>query len=110
MLARKYNLSTVLRFVFTMPSEIARKLAFEVLGHVDPSIIRARLGKLSIAERIDVETPNFLAVSSRGVIPHMTPDVIAATSKIGGIHMALEDCELTRRITCITLLLHSNIF
>jgi queuine tRNA-ribosyltransferase subunit QTRTD1 len=43
--------------------------------------------------RKDLETPNFLAVSSRGVIPHMTPDVIAASTQIGGIHMAIEDCK-----------------
>jgi len=91
-----------------MPSETARKLAFEVLGHVDPNIVSARLGRLSIPERTDVETPNYLAVSSRGVIPHMTPDVIAASSKIAGIHMALEDCKLAMRLLCVTLIIQSN--
>jgi len=93
-----------------MPSERARKLAFEVLGHVDPNIINARLGRLSIAERRDVETPNFLAVSSRGVIPHMTPDVISASSKIAGVHMALEDCKLATIVTFLTPIIHSNAF
>jgi len=86
-----------------MPSETARKLAFEVLGHVDPNIVSARLGRVSIPERTDVETPNFLAVGSRGVIPHMTPDVITASSKIGGIHMALEDCKLDVMIISLHL-------
>ncbi|KAG9245443.1 putative Queuine tRNA-ribosyltransferase-like protein [Calycina marina] len=74
-----------------MPSEIAKKLAFEILGNVDPVVTSARLGRLSIAGRKDVDTPNFFAVSSRGVIPHMTPDVVASNFNGAGIHIAIED-------------------
>jgi queuine tRNA-ribosyltransferase subunit QTRTD1 len=72
---------------------MAKRLCFEVLSHVDPNVSGPRLGRMIVEGRKDLETPNFLAVSSRGVIPHMTPDVIAASTQIGGIHMAIEDCK-----------------
>jgi hypothetical protein len=53
----------------------------------------ARLGKLAMKGRKVIETPNFLAVASRGVVPHITPDVISQHTSIGGVHMALEDCK-----------------
>ncbi|KAG9229785.1 putative Queuine tRNA-ribosyltransferase-like protein [Amylocarpus encephaloides] len=64
---------------------------FDVLTALGPSTPAARLGKLSLTGRKDINTPNFFAVSSRGVVPHLTPDVISAHAQTGGIHMALED-------------------
>jgi queuine tRNA-ribosyltransferase len=69
-----------------------KRVSFEILSHVDPDNASSRLGRLSVKQRKDLPTPNFIAVSSRGVIPHMTPDVIISSSQIGGVHMALEDC------------------
>jgi queuine tRNA-ribosyltransferase accessory subunit len=48
---------------------------------------------LRVEGRDELETPNFLALTSRGVVPHMTPDVVAGSTDIKGIHMALEDCK-----------------
>jgi queuine tRNA-ribosyltransferase accessory subunit len=76
-----------------MGSETIRKVLFEVLSHVDPNVVGSRLGRLCVHGRKDLETPNFMAVSSRGVVPHISPDVLAANTKIGGIHIALEDCK-----------------
>ncbi len=76
-----------------------RKILFEILSHIDPNAAGPRLGRLSIPGRRDLETPNFFAITSRGVVPHLTPDVIASHTKIGGVHIALEDCEY--EITCI---------
>jgi queuine tRNA-ribosyltransferase subunit QTRTD1 len=73
-------------------SVTGRKILFEVLSHVDPNAGGPRLGRLSIPGRRNLETPNFFAVTSRGVIPHLTPDVIAEHTRIGGVHFALEDC------------------
>ena len=73
---------------------MANKLTFQVVSHVESSTTGARLGRLCVSNRKDLETPNFLAIGSRGVVPHMTPDVIASSSEIGGVHMALEDCKL----------------
>jgi queuine tRNA-ribosyltransferase len=76
-----------------MGSETARRFLFEVLSHVDSNVIGPRLGRLRIHGRRDLETPDFFAVSSRGVVPHIAPDVVAASTKIGGVHIALEDCK-----------------
>jgi queuine tRNA-ribosyltransferase len=70
-----------------------QKVIFECLSHVDPSIIGPRLGRLRVEGRRELETPNFLAITSRGVVPHMTPDVVAGSTDIRGVHMALEDCK-----------------
>jgi len=70
-----------------------RGLVFKILGHFDTSTTGPRLGRLAVKGRQELETPNFLAVSSRGVAPHLTPDVISAHTKLGGVHMALEDCK-----------------
>jgi queuine tRNA-ribosyltransferase len=71
---------------------------FEIIRPEDPSVLGPRLGQLTVQGRSKLETPNFLAISSRGVVPHMTPDVIAASSQIGGVHMALEDCKPRSRL------------
>lgn len=57
------------------------------------STSRARCGTLKIKERQEVPTPNFYAVASRGVVPHLTPDVLAKHTEIGGVYIALEDCK-----------------
>jgi queuine tRNA-ribosyltransferase accessory subunit len=66
---------------------------FEILSFLDAGAAGPRLGRLVIKGRQDLETPNFFAVSSRGVVPHLTPDVISVHTSIGGVHMALEDCK-----------------
>ena len=73
--------------------EKGNKLFFEALSQCDPSIAGQRLGKLSLPGRKEILTPDFFAIGSRGVVPHITPDVIAAHTRFGGIHMALEDCK-----------------
>lgn len=69
------------------------KEVFETLSHVDPNVCGPRLGRLRVEGRNGLDTPNFLAITSRGVVPHMTPDVIASSTDIKGVHMALEDCK-----------------
>lgn len=77
----------------SMGSDAAKRIFFEILSHVDPNVISPRLGRLCVQGRKDLETPDFMAISSRGVIPHMTPDVIATNTRVGGVHIALEDCK-----------------
>ncbi|KAL2062925.1 hypothetical protein VTL71DRAFT_5997 [Oculimacula yallundae] len=67
------------------------KLSFRILSPLDPVVSGPRLGRLSLPGRKDVLTPDFFAVGSRGVVPHITPDVITDHTRFGGIHMALED-------------------
>lgn len=66
---------------------------FEIIKHADATASSARLGKLSLAGRKDLETPNFFPLSSRGAVPHLTPDVISGHTQFGGVYMALEDCK-----------------
>lgn len=75
------------------PVETGGRILFQLLSHADPNAAGPRLGWLSLPNRRDLETPNFFAVTSRGVVPHLTPDVISAHTRIGGVHMALEDCK-----------------
>ena len=72
---------------------------FRVLSSADSDASGARLGQVQINGRRDLDTPNFLAISSRGVIPHISPDVIAAHTNFGGVHMAVEDCMLSDAIS-----------
>jgi queuine tRNA-ribosyltransferase subunit QTRTD1 len=73
--------------------EKGKSLAFEIMSQVDANVLGPRLGRLVIPERKDLETPNFFAVTSRGVVPHITPDIISEHTQFGGVHMALEDCK-----------------
>lgn len=53
----------------------------------------ARLGRLAFSGRRTVDTPNFFGLTSRGVIPHVTPDNVEKHLHTSGTYMALEDCK-----------------
>lgn len=53
---------------------------------------KARLGELALKGRDAIETPNFLAVTSRGVMPHISPDAIPSQATFPGVFTAIEDC------------------
>ncbi|RDL38768.1 putative Queuine tRNA-ribosyltransferase-like protein [Venustampulla echinocandica] len=72
-------------------SKELKELVFDIIKHADAALSSARIGKLSVAGRKDLETPNFFSLSSRGAVPHLTPDVISAHTQFGGVYMALED-------------------
>lgn len=74
-------------------SEEANALSFEITDQNEPTPGGARLGRLAVKSRKDLSTPNFFAISSRGAVPHLTPDMIIEHAKFGGVHMALEDCK-----------------
>ncbi|KAK4211663.1 tRNA-guanine(15) transglycosylase-like protein [Rhypophila decipiens] len=67
-------------------------MTFEVLKAAVRDGVAARLGKLALAGRKTViDTPNFFAGTSRGVVPHITPDNVSKHLHAGGAYMALED-------------------
>lgn len=73
---------------------------FELFGESrqlsDVSLIDcARIGRLTIPGRKAMNTPNFFSVTSRGVVPHITPDVLLEHTDIRGVHMGIEDCKFT---------------
>lgn len=51
----------------------------------------ARLGQL-ITRAGKIQTPNFIAPSSRGVVPHLSQDNLRDHTKIPGVYVATEDC------------------
>ncbi|KAI0402004.1 tRNA-guanine transglycosylase [Xylaria palmicola] len=63
---------------------------FKILKAAVGDGVGARLGTLSLPKRRPLETPNFVGLTARGAVPHLTPDVVKDT-EIGGVYMALED-------------------
>jgi queuine tRNA-ribosyltransferase subunit QTRTD1 len=52
-----------------------------------------RLARLSLPGRDVIETPHYLGLTSRGVIPHLSQDNFARQTSISGVYAALEDCR-----------------
>ena len=55
--------------------------------------VGARLGRLSLPGRKVIETPHYLGITSRGVVPHITQDTFTRDTSINGVYVGLEDCE-----------------
>ncbi|KAJ4389381.1 hypothetical protein N0V93_006848 [Gnomoniopsis smithogilvyi] len=69
----------------------AEGMRFEILKAVGGNGASARLGRLTLPQRHTVDTPNFFAVTSRGAVPHLTPDTSARYESFPGVYMAMED-------------------
>lgn len=57
------------------------------------STLSPRLGRLSLTGRNAIDTPHYLANTSRGLVPHLSQDNFAQESSISGVYVALEDCR-----------------
>ncbi|KAI6886157.1 tRNA-guanine transglycosylase [Hortaea werneckii] len=62
------------------------------LSKVASTGLGPRLGRLKLPNHNHVDTPHYLGVTSRGVIPHLTPDSLSAHTSISGVYVGLEDC------------------
>lgn len=51
-----------------------------------------RLGCISRAGKQAIATPSWVPVTSRGAMPHLTPDVIRDHTAIRSVYAGLEDC------------------
>ncbi|MCJ1385407.1 hypothetical protein MMC17_008530 [Xylographa soralifera] len=51
----------------------------------------ARLGTLRFDDRTPIETPHYIAITSRGAVPHLSQDTMRDYSAIKGVYVALED-------------------
>ena len=65
---------------------------FTILQHADAHR-GPRLGRLALHGRRPIDTPNYLAIASRGVVPHLSQDNFTSNTNINGIYVALEDCK-----------------
>ena len=52
-----------------------------------------RLGHLLSHGRAPINTPHYVAATSRGAIPHLSHDVLTKHTDISATYMGLEDCE-----------------
>lgn len=44
--------------------------------------------------RATLQTPHYIALSSRGAVAHLSQDMMRKHTNVKSIHVALEDCEL----------------
>lgn len=79
----------------TTQSEELAQLPEEIMFSITKasSGYRARVGTLKALDKPAIETPHFLAVTSRGVVPHLSQDTFARQTDISGVYTALEDCR-----------------
>ncbi|CEF83067.1 hypothetical protein SNK03_008757 [Fusarium graminearum] len=65
---------------------------FELLKPASGEAGVARLGRLAFAGgRRTMQTPNYIAVASRGVVPHLTPDNVTKHTTFDASYLAIED-------------------
>ncbi|KAL6703421.1 hypothetical protein ACN47E_009680 [Coniothyrium glycines] len=55
------------------------------------SSLAPRLGRLSLAGRKSIPTPAFIGNTSRGVLPHISPDNFRKSAVADGVYVAIED-------------------
>lgn len=70
-----------------------RRATFELFGRAVADSGAPRTGRLALANRDIILTPNFTAATSRGAIPHLTPDTIRKYIPVKSAYIGLEDCE-----------------
>ena len=68
------------------------KVSFDITSSA-PGIAGPRTGRLSFPGRATIDTPHYVAVSSRGAVPHISQDMIKSNTDIKSVYTGLEDCE-----------------
>ncbi|KAJ9504273.1 hypothetical protein H2202_000329 [Exophiala xenobiotica] len=62
-----------------------------VIEHATSSETAARLGQLTAHGRPTINTPHYIAPTSRGVIPHLSHDNLQKHTRISAVYVPLED-------------------
>ena len=52
----------------------------------------SRLGTLKYPDKPPLSTPHYFSISSRGCVPHLTPDMMRDETSIKALYAAFEDC------------------
>ncbi|KAI9847942.1 MAG: hypothetical protein M1837_001459 [Sclerophora amabilis] len=65
--------------------------SFSIPKSLIPDAVGARLGQLKFPNRKPMSTPNYLAITSRGVVPHISQDMMRQHTSFSGVQVALED-------------------
>ncbi|KAL9128722.1 MAG: hypothetical protein Q9217_002655 [Psora testacea] len=74
----------------TNPAKAPKQIPFEV-NSLSADNNGYRLGHLNFPRRAPIDTPHYVAVSSRGAIPHISQDVMRDNTRMKGMYTALED-------------------
>ena len=69
----------------------SKLLTFESSSSGPFSDVETRHGRLYFRNRDPIETPHYVAVSSRGAVPHLSQDMIRDQTSVRGMYAALED-------------------
>jgi queuine tRNA-ribosyltransferase len=75
-------------------SSAAAGLSFKILEEGAGVGAGGRLGCLAMPGRRPIYTPHYIATTSRGVVPHLAPDMLRQHTRVNAVYVALEDCKL----------------
>jgi len=73
------------------PARLSDAMLKFVLEHAASSETAARLGQLTAWGRPTINTPHYIAPTSRGVIPHLSHDNLQKHTRISAVYVPLED-------------------
>lgn len=80
--------------ITVMDSDNNESIIFHVQSPLEAA--GARVGSLTVHNQQTIKTPHYIAISSRGCVPHVTQDNLCRRTGVCGMHVALEDCEPPR--------------
>lgn len=75
------------------PARLSSNMCSFDLQCPNPGANKPRIGRLSFQDRVPIETPHYVAASSRGTVPHLSQDMMRGNTRINAMYAALEDCE-----------------
>ncbi|KAF9883960.1 hypothetical protein FE257_002642 [Aspergillus nanangensis] len=64
---------------------------FTLLAPTTASVLSPRLGSLALTGRKSIPTPNYIPLTSRGVVSHISHDLLRDQTAIGSLYFGLED-------------------
>ncbi|GAM36265.1 hypothetical protein TCE0_018r05224 [Talaromyces pinophilus] len=67
------------------------KIPFATVHASSPGGLAARVGKFVLPNRKPIQTPHYITITSRGAVPHISPDIVRNSTSIGSLYVGLED-------------------
>jgi hypothetical protein len=74
------------------PTNVRNSMLRFTLAQLNPATTGPRLGQLLRAGQKAIETPHYVATTSRGVVPHISHDILRKHTEVSSIYLGLEDC------------------
>ena len=76
----------------SMAKHSSKLMSFQLLGPQSDNN-GPRIGSLDFQGRNPIVTPHYVAVTSRGAVPHLSQDMTRDNTSIRALYTAVEDCE-----------------